>query len=94
MHRTVSAEPGEAAVPLDLFETELPSRWLQKIPGGHRLLLINWSDESREMEFDFAPHGIRPVSAVDFWNDATLPLDGSRLRTRIAPRSGRFAVVR
>lgn len=94
VHRTISAEPGEAAVPLDLFETELPSRWLQKIPGGHRLLLINWSDEPREMEFDFAPHGIRPVSAVDFWNDATLPLDGSRLRTRIAPRSCRFAVVR
>lgn len=94
VRRTVSAEPGEAAVPLDLFETELPSRWLQKIPGGHRLLLVNWSDAPRELEFDFEPHGIRPISAVDFWNDAPLPLDGSRFRTRLAPRSCRFAIMR
>ncbi len=94
LRRTVSAEPGEAAVPLDLFESELPSRWLQKLRDGWRVLLVNWGGEPREVEFDFAAHNIRAVSAVDFWNDAELPLSGGRLRTTLAPCSCRFAVVR
>ncbi len=91
--RTVSAETGAVALPLDLFESELPAVWLQEVKGKHRVLLINWTDEADEFVFDLNAYGIHAVNAVNFWNDQPVPLTNDRIETTLKPRSCLFAVV-
>ena len=87
--RTASAVHGEQGIPLDLYQTTMPAKWLQKLPNGkHRVLLINWGDEPREMSFDCAAQGIRAEKARDFWHDTELPLCNGVLKASLAPRSG------
>jgi hypothetical protein len=62
--KVVSAEPGEAAIPLDICSSIRPARWLQKLSGGGRALLINWEDHEAEMVLDFPE---LPEKARDFW---------------------------
>lgn len=62
--KVVSAEAGEAALPLDLFSANMPSLWQQKLFKGGRVLVVNWLDEAQEFRLDVA--GI-PEKAVDFW---------------------------
>ncbi len=93
VRRLVAAEPGETARPLDLFEHDVPERWLQRISSGWRVLLVNWSDAPKRMEFDFSGHGIAARTAADFWNDTPLAVTGNRLVCELAPRSCRFATV-
>lgn len=62
--KVVSAVPGEAAVPLDLFSAEMPSRWQQKLPDGGRVLVVNWQESAEVFRLDFAD---LPEYAVDFW---------------------------
>jgi hypothetical protein len=92
--RVVAAESGEAAIPLDLFQSDKPSRWLQKINAGYRILLVNWQDEEREMEFDLKEHGIEAAAAVDFWHGSPAPLADGVIRSRIPGRGCLLAVVR
>ena len=92
--RTVSAEPGEAAVPLDLFSEKLPKFWVQKVGDHHRVLLVNWSDEETELELDLAANGIAGRHAVNFWNDAPVTAANGRIKAALVPRSGLFVVLR
>jgi hypothetical protein len=69
LRRTVSTERGEAGIPLDLFQSDHPSTWIQKTSSGHRILLTNWSDEEKSMSFDLKAHGIESSSVIDFWTD-------------------------
>ncbi len=92
--RVVAAESGDTAIPLDLFENDKPSRWLQKINDGYRVLLVNWQDEEQEMAFDLNEHRIEAVSAVNFWNDAPVALNNGVIRERIPGRSCLLAVIR
>ena len=91
--RTVSAPVGETAIPLDLFSSSLPSRWLQKVGNSYRLLLINWSDEECGMTFDLSKYGITASKAVNFWNDKPVNVCGNCIETVLEPRSCMFAVI-
>ncbi len=70
LRKVVSAEQGETAIPLDLFESELPVYWLQKTSAGHRLLIVNWQDSAAELPVDWARIGVKPSQARDFWSGA------------------------
>jgi len=91
--RTVAAEYGAAAIPLDLFESELPAVWLQKLNRKHRLLLINWTDEAITKSFDFNHYGIHASTAVNFWNDQKITLKNGCIQISIEPRSCLFAII-
>lgn len=91
--RTVSAESGEAAVPLDLFSSKLPMYWVQKIRKGHRVLLINWREESAELTMDLARAGVKGSKAVNFWNDKPVPVKNGKLSVELPPRSCLFATI-
>ncbi len=91
--KTVSAEPGETAIPLDLFESERVSRWLQKVSDGWRVLLINWTDEPVEQKFCLKEHGIEADSAVNFWSDEKVELTDGKIIAKLAPRTCLFATL-
>jgi hypothetical protein len=67
--KVVSAEAGEAALPLDLFSAKMPSLWQQKLSAGGRVLAVNWLDEAQEFRLDI--EGV-PEKAVDFWRGKTI----------------------
>ena len=85
--RVVSAESGETGIPLDLFRSERPSYWYQKLRNGHRVLLINWSDESALREVNLASLGFTASSAVNFWNDELISVEHNCFQAELAPRS-------
>jgi hypothetical protein len=91
--RTVSAEQGETAIPLDLFQSELPARWIQRAGDKYRVLLINWNDEACETVFDLKQYGINSNEAVNFWNDQPVEIKQGRIEKVLEPRSCLFAVV-
>ena len=91
--RTVAAELGETAIPLDLFQSDLPACWLQKVGGGHRVLLINWNDEPKEKVFDLNKYGITTSHAVNFWNDQPVKINNHKIEAVLEARSCLFAVV-
>lgn len=92
--RVVAAESGEAGIPLDMFENDKPSRWLQKINAGYRVLLINWQEQEQTLEFDLKGHGIEAVGAVDFWRDTPVAVTDGVIGARVAPRSCLLVTVR
>ena len=87
--KTVSAEPGEAGVCLELFESELPWRFVQKFKSGVRLLAINWDDnEKKTFSFDLEKSGIsKDMKATDFWSGKSVSHDGKLLEFELAPHS-------
>jgi len=92
--RAVAAEPGDAAVPLDLFQAELPSTWLQRTAGGHRALLINWTDAPARFSLDLRSHGTAAANAVNFWDDQPLQLlEDGRLAAELPGRSCLMATL-
>jgi len=91
--RVVSAESGEAAIPLDLFCSERPVYWLQRVGHYHRLLIANWSDKPAEHTFDFNTHHIIAKTAVNFWNVQALPVVDGVIRAELPPRSCLLAAI-
>lgn len=91
--RVVSAESCAAAIPLDLFTSELPSYWLQSGKSCHRALLINWTEEPQQRFFDLTKQGINATSAVNFWNDAPVLIKNGKIRVELQPHSCLLAVV-
>ena len=92
--RTVSAESGDAAIPLDLFSSELPKYWIQKAGNTHRVLLINWEDSPAELVLDLDQAGVSGRKAYNFWNDRPVKISGGKIRAELAGRSCLFTVVR
>ena len=93
--RMVTAPPAETAIPLDLFSADLPAVWLQKTCDGDcRLLLINWTDEAKEMRFDIREHGMFSNDVYDFWSNEPVPIRDGKLTALLNPRSCLYAVVR
>lgn len=90
LHRILSAEPGDAGCPLDLFCAEIPSVWYQKSGLEERLLFINWTDEPVEKEFDLKKYGISATCMHDFWTGDELSSNMKSLA--IAPRSCRLLI--
>ena len=67
--KVVSAKSGEAAIPLDLFESTLPYIWLQKLPtDGGRLLIVNWDDETKEFRIPEKLFETIPGKVTNFWS--------------------------
>ena len=91
--RVVSAESCEAAIPLDLFASELPSYWLQAGKNCRRALLVNWTDEPQQRVFDLTKQGINATSAVNFWNDAPVLIKAGKISAELQPRSCLLAVL-
>ena len=91
--RVVSAESGETGIPLDLFRSKRPSYWHQKLKHGHRVLLINWSDESGFRELELASLGISASSAVNFWTGEKIPVERNCIRVELPPRSCLLGVL-
>ncbi len=67
--KVVSAESGEAAIPLDMFLAELPAKWQQKLAKGGRTLIVNWFDTPMEYKLDMPD---LPEKALDFWKGKTI----------------------
>lgn len=85
--KVVSAESGYAGRPLDLFEHTLPVFWTQKLKKGGRVLVINWSDEEKEIPVDWktlAP-GIHEIR--NFW---TSTMEKCSDRVYLLPHSCRL----
>ncbi len=91
--RVVSAESGEAAIPLDLFQNRRPGTWIQKLSTGHRILLINWSDSETEKSFDLSAAGLSAASVRDFWSDRTIAVRNNRIEVLLPPRSCLLGVL-
>lgn len=87
IRKTVSAQRGEAAIPVDLFESDIASKWIQRIPGGVRALLVNWSDEESELSVDLGALGVNLHGGRNFWNGEEVRAPGGMLRAALKPHS-------
>lgn len=85
LRKTVSTPRGEAGIPLDLFQSEQPSVWIQKTFSGHRIMLINWTDEEKTLSLDLNTHGIGKI--VDFWTDEPIQTSNGSLVKKIGPHA-------
>lgn len=86
--KTISAIQGASAVPLDLFTSELPSYYIQSLPGkGVRILFINWTEEEKMFSLDLASYGINLSSGKDFWKEEKVRTQNGVLSKLLAPRS-------
>ena len=92
--RTVSAESGEAAIPLDLFTSDRPSYWFQKLKKERRVLMINWEDTPQERSIDLNALGLQGRKAVNFWNDKSVRITRGRITEVLPPRSCLLAVIK
>jgi hypothetical protein len=92
--RVVSADSGDAAVPVDLFNSDKPSYWFQKVNDYHRVLMINWNDDPGVYSFDLKPYGLKTSSASNFWNDQVVPVNDGVITVELQPRSCLLAVVK
>lgn len=79
--KTLSAEVGESGIPLDLFSSEKPSVWVQKLKSGKaRLLFINWENKAREFSFDLTKNNMENLgSTLDFWNNKKVVIRNNKI---------------
>ena len=88
LRKSVQAEKGAAAVPVDLFRSELPAFWVQKLASGlHRVLLINWTDRAALREMDLAGLNVPTAGLVNFWTGESVPVKAGRVSAHLAPHS-------
>lgn len=87
VRRTVAAPRGTAGVPLDLFRSERPAQWIQRVGEGWRVLLVNWSDEPREIALDLRAAGLDAERGLDFWTDAAVNLRAGVLARPLPPHA-------
>lgn len=87
--KTLSAEVGEAGIPLDLFSSEKPSVWIQKLKSGKaRLLFINWEETEKRFSFDLAKNGLDNLgTAHDFWKNKKLAVRNGKIETALKGHS-------
>lgn len=88
LRKAVQAKKGDAGIALDLFKSEYPGIWVQKIDAEtHRLLLINWKDEPQELAIDLGRWNIPRGRANNFWTGESVSLRSARLAPVLAPHS-------
>ncbi len=85
--KTVSAEPGEPGRPVDLFEDDYASLWIQKTAAGHRVLQINWTDDAKPFSFELQKHGISAEKARNFWNGSAVDVSSGKMEGILPARS-------
>jgi hypothetical protein len=82
------APAGVAARPLDLGDADRAALWLQELPGGYRLGIINWSDEVASFDFEFARYGLAaPAHLTDTWTKESSPVTGQTWRVQLQPHA-------
>jgi len=80
LRKAVSAEKGNAAMPIDLFQSSFPEFWVQKLDSGlHRLLMVNWGQRHKKLEIDLGRLNVPHRAARDFWTDRPVRIQGGRL---------------
>ncbi|CAN5391258.1 hypothetical protein BH09VER1_BH09VER1_08030 [soil metagenome] len=88
LRKAVSAEKGNAAIPLDLFRSEYPASWVQRLDSGlHRILLINWKDGPASLSLDLASLNIPHRNPKNFWSGESVKVKRGKLSLRLAPHS-------
>ena len=95
LRKTVAAEIGRAARPLDLFVAENPSLWVQHLDsGGARIGVINWTDEpvTRTVDAGGLSGKDAPV-AREFWSGEEIALSGGRVELELAPHETKLLVL-
>lgn len=95
LRRAVQAEKGAAAVPLDLFRSQYPSCWVQRLASGlHRVLLVNWEEGAVSVELDLAKLNVPHRQLRNFWTDESVPIKGGRLAAKLPPHACLFIETR
>ena len=56
-----------SAIPLDLFTSEQPALFLQELDKGGRFLVINWSEETKEIIIPKVALDAMPNKVTNFW---------------------------
>jgi alpha-galactosidase len=79
-----------AAMPIDLFEHELPSLFVQRFPGlRYVVAVINWDSHPRLRRVSFDSLGISgPFHVFDFWHQQYLGLLDTELPATPIPKHG------
>jgi len=94
VRKLLSAEKGDAAVPLDLFRTELPTLWIQKLPSKkHRVLLINWSDSAQEERINLGALNLPTNNVTNFWSGESLRVTSGMVTVTLSPHACLLAEV-
>ncbi len=88
--RTVSAERGEAAIPQDLFKSNYPGLWIQKIKKGYRVLFVNWNDEPKNIYLNLVDYGLDINIMKNFWTDEVVQIKDGCLGKLLSPHSSLF----
>lgn len=92
--RTVSAESGEAAIPLDMFTSAIPKYWVQKVGAAkRRVLMVNWEDAPSVLRMDLKKLGVEGRNYRNFWNDSPVRVKNGILEEELAPRSCLFVEI-
>lgn len=88
LRKSVQAEKGSAAIPIDLFRSKYPSQWVQKLASGlHRVLLINWTDRKMNLDLDLAALNVPTGNLRNFWTNESVKTKGGRLSVSLAPHA-------
>jgi len=88
LRRAVQAEKGHAGLAVDLFRSQHPAAWVQKLDSGtHRVLLINWEEEPREIGLDLAVWNVPRREARNFWTGQPVSIRGGRLEKVLPPHA-------
>ena len=92
----LKAEIGDAARPLDLFVSEYPSVWVQKLQsGGMRIGQVNWTDEPVTRLIDIrALTGGDWSSIEEFWSGEKIPLTGGKTEIALAAHETKLLVLK
>jgi hypothetical protein len=79
-----------AALPVDIFENELPSLFVQKFHGSRYVLaVINWDSHPSERRVSFDSLGISgPFHVFDFWHQQYLGVQKDELPASSIPKHG------
>lgn len=84
VRKTVAAGKGEAGVPVDLFKSELPAYWVQRVNSSlHRILLTNWQDRRSILRMDLNAFNIPTLEVQDFWSEEAISVRNGRIEVEL-----------
>lgn len=88
LRKSVQAEKGNAAIPLDLFNADIPAYWVQKLDSGkQRILLVNWTDAKAELSLDLETLNVRGTKLKNFWTGEPLKTRQGKLTAELLPHA-------
>ncbi len=80
IRKVAAASRGEAGIAQDLFRSDLPALWTQRVEGSpRRALIINWADGERSLRISERDIQFPLRNARNFWTGATGFSKGERI---------------